>query len=352
MRRVICVFLAIGMLFGLCACRSHDPDVPLFSYEGDGNLPAKIIREEDHWYAIYNTYGLADFSFAAGDNFDAMEPVYQPPNGGLIRNLTAEGPWCAFYERGVQSLRYVLYNAEDGSLTDMFTASELSNQNGNMVFVNGCVYFGVIDYENSTGMLKRYDIAAGTLTDFCPLPYAEIDTVQALSRDGDDVLVTVKATGDQRSQIYRLSTTGGSQAIIDLPENVHTVYSASYDPTQEAYIVYYQDGTDRTEHIGIYREEAASLTPVYTFEAGCYAYYDTVECRDGRIYFVLQDNPNGSFTDKYTLMIYDCETETLQQFPQAYACTLNEKTFHYLRFLSESAPRVELYEVPYRTLAK
>lgn len=352
MRKIICIFLAIGMLSGLCACRLHDPGVPLFSYEGDGNLPAKIIRENDHWYAIYNTYALADFSFAAGDSFDAMETVYQAPNGGLIRNLTAEGPWCAFYERGVQSLRYVLYNGEDGSMTDMYTAGQISDQNGNMVFVNGCVYFGVIDYENSTAMLKRYDIAAGTLTDFFPLPYAEVDTVQALSRDGDDVLVAVKAAGDQHSQIYRLSTIGGAMQLIDLPANVHTIYSASYDPTQEAYILYYEDGNRHDEHIGIYRREDASLTPVYTFDDGCYAYFDTVECRDGRIYFVLQDNPTGSFTDQYGLMVYHCETGHLQQFPQAYACTLNEKTFHYLRFLGEAAPKVELYEVPYRALAK
>lgn len=352
MRRIICVFLAIGMLFGLCACQPHDPAVPIFTYEEEGNTPAKVIRENDHWYAIHNTYGLADFSFAAGDSFDTMEIIYQTPNGGLIRSLTAEGSWCAFYERGVQSLRYVLYNAEDGSLTDMYTADELSNQNGNMVFVNNCVYFGVIDYENSAGMLKRYDIAAGTLTDFCALPYAEIDTVQALSRDGDDVLVTVKAVGDQHSQIYRLSTIDGSQKIIDLPANVHTVYSVSFDPTQDAYIIYYQDGDDRSEDIGIYREGESAITSLYTFDDGCYAYYDTVECRDGRIYWVLQDNPTGSFTDRYNLLIYNCETGQLQQFPQAYACTLNEKTFHYLRFLGDSAPKVELYEVPYRTLSK
>ena len=220
MRRITCLFLAILMLFSLSACKEkRDPDVPIFTYEGDGNTPAKVICENDRWYAINNTYGLADFCFVSGDSYDAMEAVYQAPNGGLLRNLTAEGDWCAFYERGVQNLRYVLYNAKDGTMTDMYKADELSNQNGNMVFVNNCVYFGVIDYENSTGMLKCYDIAAGTLTDFCPLPYAEIDTVQALSRDGDDVLVTVKAKEDQRSQLYRLSTIDGSREIIDLPAN-------------------------------------------------------------------------------------------------------------------------------------
>lgn len=347
---MFCVFLAaLLLLLSLSACKEkRDPNVPIFTYTEEGTTPAKIIGEGDHWYAITNTYGLADFCFVAGDSYDTMEPVYQTPNGGYLRNLTAEGPLCAFFEKGVQSLRYALYNAEDGSVTDMYTADELSNQNGNMVFVNGCVYFGVIDYENSAGMLKCYDIAAGTLTDFCPLPYAEIDTVQALSRDGDDVLVTVKAKEDQRSQIYRLSTIDGSREILELPQNVHTVYSASYDPSQNAYIVYYQDGNDRSESIGIFCAEENAITPVYTFEEGCYAYFDTVECRDGKIYWCLQDNPTGSFTDKYELLIYDCEDEAFVQYPQGYSFTLNEESFFCLT-LEEGTPlKISLYERPYK----
>ena len=349
MRRLICIFLAIVMLLSLAACKEkRDPDIPVFSFTEDGTTPAKIIREDDHWFAINNTYGLADFYFVSGDSYDTMETVYQPPNGGLLRNLTAEGDWCAFYERGVQSLRYVLYNAKDGTMTDMYKADELSNQNGNMVFVNDCVYFGIIDYENSAGMLKCYDITAGTLTDFCPLPYAEIDTVQALSRDGDDVLVTIKAGTERRSQIYRLSTIDSSQTIIELPANVHTVYSASFDSTLDAYIIYYQDGDDRSEDIGIFYEGESAITSLYTFEDGCYAYFDTVECKDGKIYWCLQDNPTGSFQDQYDLMIYDGKARTMQQYPRAISFTLNENSFHYLTLMSEENLKIDLYERPYK----
>jgi len=343
------MILAILMLLSLTACRDkRDPDVPVFTYVEEGTTPSKVIRQEDRWYAITNTYGLADFCFAVGDSYDTMETVYQSPNGGYLRNLTAEGQWCAFFEKGTQSLRYALYNAEDGSITDMYLTDEISNQNGSMVFINGCVYFGVIDHENSSGMLKCYDIAAGTLEDFFPLPYAEIDTVQALSRDGDDVLVTVKSAEDQRSQIYRLSTIDRTLRIVELPFAVHTVYSASYDPTLNAYILYYEDGTAHSEDIGIYRQDEAALRSVYTFEDGCYAYFDTVECRDGRIYWCLQDNATGSFADKYDLMVYDCEAEVMTKYPQGISFTLNEDGFHYLTLASSERPTIELYERPYK----
>lgn len=349
MRKLICIILAVMLLLSLSACKEkRDPDVPVFTYVEEGTTPAKIIRQEDHWYAITNTYGMADFCFAVGDSYDTMETVYQAPNGGYLRNLIAEGQWCAFFEKGTQSLRYALYNAEDGSITDMYLADEVSSQNGSMVFINGCVYFGVIDHENSAGMLKCYDIASGTLTDLCALPYAEIDTVQALSRDGDDVLVAVKAMEDQHSQIYRLSTVDGSREVIDLPLNVHTVYSASYDPGQKAYILYYEDSEQRTEDIGIYRQDEDTVTSVYTFADGCYAYFDTVECRDGRIYWCLQDNATGSFADKYDLLIYDCEEEAFMRYPQGYSFTLNGKSFYCLT-LEEGEPlKISLYERPYK----
>lgn len=349
MRKLICIILAVMMLLSLSACKEkRDPNVPVFTYVEEETTPAKVIRQDETWYAITNTYGMADFCFAVGDSYDTMETVYQTPNGGYLRNLTAEGQWCTFFEKGTQSLRYALYNAEDGSITDMYSTDELSSQNGSMVFINGCVYFGVIDHEHSTGMLKRYDIAAGTLEDFFPLPYAEIDTVQALSRDGDDVLVAVKSAEDQHSQIYRLSTIDRALQVVELPLAVHTIYSASYDPTLKSYILYYEDGNDQSEDIGIYRQAEDSLTSVYTFEDGCYAYYDTVECLDGKIYWCLQDNATGSFTDKYDLMVYDCKAGTLVSYTQGYSFTLNEDSFYFLTLLPEEPLKIELYEHPYK----
>lgn len=346
MRKCSCFVLALLLLLSFSACKKETASGPLHVYEEEGSMPAAIVSENGHWYAITNTYGLADFAFAAGDSYDTMEPIYHTPNGGMIRTLAAEGDYCAFYERAVQNLRYVLYNAKDGSLTDMYVSPELSNQNGAIVLLNGCAYFGLIDYQNSAGMLMRYDIASGKLEEFCPLPYAEIDTVQALSHDGDDILVTVKA--DLRSQIFRISTIDGTKETIDLPPVAHTVYSASYDPTQDAYIIYYQDGEDQSEDIGIYHAGEDAITSVYTFNSGCYAYYDIVECRDGKIYWSLQDNPVSSFEDVYDLVVYDCATDRLIRYPQGIAFALGEESVYYLTLCFDQAPSVELHEIPYK----
>lgn len=337
MKHIVCILLAMMLCLVAAGAqakilRGSLLNGPIAEYGREGELPAKAAYADGLWYMLLNGYGSSEYAISVSGDCREISPVYHVPEGSAVWFLEADGGYAAWCERGEGSYRYMLYDHESGDVEEFFSTGAAKPQNQGLAIHDGGVYFGNIDYAGRKAALLRYDISEARVEELFILPYAGERSIQALNIT-EGMLVAAVTGEDDCVEILTIDLDDG-QVIrsLKLPENVEYVYAVAKDTVTDNYAIYYLDGKNFAENIGICRAGAQAVKSLFTFGSNVYAYRDAIEYANGHVCWVIQMNVSGRIIDHYRLVVYDAATDTPKEYARTFDFHLDGDNIYALSF--------------------
>lgn len=319
--------LLVLSLFVLSGCSAFIPqNQPKItkSYPKE-TAPSQVIRTENQWVMLHNTYGSQSYTISVGESLDSAKNVYSVKNVS-IWYFEADESCVAWCEKSSDFYTYKVFDFETQEVISIFkitTDSEYQPQNVGVYM--GDVYYCTINYDTQQVQVNAYDIATKSTTEI--IKAALENSYQPYSINVENDYLTFSCSG----KITVLALQNG-EPVFDsiLPDGIKRVFAASYDSKNETAAIYYSDNDG--EHIGILKEGEGDISSVFTFNKNHYAYQDKIACYDGHLYWVTQANVSGNISDHYKFVDYNYLEHTVTETDKAFDFCYDENDFYILRF--------------------
>ena len=284
-----------------------------------GMEPAQVIKTDDQWILLRNTYGKTSYTISVGEDSDATTDIYSVDNVSIwFFEANQNGiVWC---EESREFYTYKIYVFETQKVETVFqVATDKGYQPQNIGIYLNTVYYCAINYDRREVQVIAYDITTKTTNDIIKVELHE--ELQPYSINLENEYLNF-ACSDQ----IKVINLQNNEVAFDctLPDIVEYVFAVSYDSKNDTCALYYSD--DDSEDIGVLKEGDTNIRSVFTFSQNHYAYQEKIECYDGHIYWIEQANVSGKVADHYRLVDYDY----LKDKPKETA-----RTFSFYRYGSE-----------------
>ena len=303
MKRIISLSLFVAFvlsLFCLSACSDKieklEPSV-LKSFPRE-NSPAQVIKNDNGWVVLFNTYGTSEYSIAVGEKLDSLNEIYSVDDVD-IWYLDASENAIVWSERRDESITYKFYDLKSQKVETLLDVNnEKRYQTMNVGIYLDNIYYSVVDIENKEVCVYAYNIDLKETKIVYKEEYIEANLPYSINLE-DKYLNFVSS---EKIKVIDLQI---NQVAFEesLPENVVYVFTASYDRINDTCAVYYAD--EDSEDIGIIKSGEGKLFSHITFAENHYAYQEKIECHNGHLYLVFQANVSGNIEDHYQFVDYN-----------------------------------------------
>ena len=339
MKKAICLALTLLLIlsiFAISGCSKSVKQLDLQvikSYPKDA-APSQIVKTDNHWILLMNTYGQSKYSISVGEDLDGQNEIYSVDDV-KIWYIDANENAIVWSERTTDSAIFKLYDLKTQKVETFFKINRESYQPMNVGIYLNKVYYGWIDYENQEVYACAYDIGSKAPSVVYKEAYVEENLPYSTNLDGE--YLSFVSSG--RIKVFDLKN---NEIPFDasLPDDVVYAYTASYDKANETCAVYYADGD--SEDIGIFKESDFFIDSHITFPENVYAFHEKVECVDGHMYLIIQRNVSGQIADHYDYIDYDYTERMPLEGDMAFSfCRSGDETY-LLRYNGSEYTHIEL----------
>ena len=330
------ILLLTLSLFAVSGCSKSIKQVDLQVIKSfpEDVAPSQVVKTENHWIFLMNTYGKSKYSISIGENIEKHNEVYSVDDV-KIWYIDANEKAVVWSERNSDSVIFKLYNFKAKNVETVFEISREKYQPMNVGIYLNNVYYGWIDYENNKVYACTYDVDSKETSVFYEEDYIEENLPYSTNLDGEYLLFV----SSDRIKVFDLKN---NEIPFDtsLPDNVVYAYSASYDHINDTCAIYYADGD--SEDIGILKESDFLIASHITFTENIYAFHEKVECVDGHIYLIRQMNVSGQIADHYDYIDYDYIEHMPLEGDRAFSFCRSGDEIYLLRYNGSEYTHIEL----------
>ena len=287
--------------------------------------PSQVIKTEDQWVLLHNTYGDQNYTISVGENSNSTNDIYSVSDVSIwYFEANQNGVvWC---EKSQEFYTYKIYVFETQKVETVFqVAVDTGYQPQNIGIYLNTVYYCVINYEQQKVQVTAYDIATKATSDVYKVDFDEAKQPYSINLENEYLHFIcseqIKVLNLQNNEVVFDST---------LPEAIKYMYSVSYDSKNDTCALYYAD--NNSEDVGVLKEGQNEIASVFTFSQNHYAYQDKIECYDGHIYWIAQANVLGNVTDHYTFIDYNYLDHKPTEIDRTFSFYRNESELYLLRF--------------------
>lgn len=330
MKRFVGLILILAFvlsLFCLSACSGKieklEPQV-LKSYPRSDS-PARLIKNDNGWVVLFNTYGMSDYSLRIGESLDSLEEIYSVEDV-LIWYVDANENAITWTERKDENITYKFYDLKSQKVeTFLNLKDEKYYQMMNVGIYLNDIYYSIVDFENEEVTVYAYDIDLKQSNVVHKEAYVEKNLPYSINLE-DKYLNFICS---EKIKVFDLTL---NQVAFEaaLPENVVRAYTASYDRINDTCAVYYAD--EDSEDIGIIKAGDSTLDSHITFPENHYAYHENIELHGGHLYLVFQANVSGNVADHYQFIDYNYQTKVPLETERGFAFYRGKDELYALRF--------------------
>lgn len=321
---LVALGLSLLCLFG-CSDKIEklEPSV-LKSFPRD-NSPAQVIKNDNGWIVLFNTYGMSKYSLAVGESLDSLKEIYSVDDVN-IWYLDATENAIVWSERQNEIITYKFYDLKSQKVE---TLLDVNNENRYQTMNIGIyldnIYYSVVDIENKEVCVYAYNIDSKATKIVYKEPYVEENLPYSINLE-DKYLSFVSS---EKIKVIDLKI---NQVAFEesLPENVVYAFAASYDRINDTCAVYYAD--EDSEDIGIIKSGEGKLISHITFAENHYAYQEKIECHNGHLYLVFQANVSGDIADHYQFVDYNYFDHVSAETERAFSFYRGKDGLYSLRF--------------------
>lgn len=337
--KMTALFCAMMLCAASAGCEKTPKTETLASYTEETGLPAHVIPAENgKFYALLNAYDSSEYAVSVGESADTLNNIHDLSEDTWTWYLDASEDGAIWCECGMTYV-WKCYNAADGTITEIDGDYQQNGfQNMKVGVYNGCVYYVHIEYSHETAEIIRYNIAEKTSETVYTFPFYGEITVQSLKVSGN-YLTLAGCTDSEYPDAVVIDLDTSETTILEMGTEAGYVFDAAYDG--ETLALYYENGATGEEQIGVYDKETRKITPVKTFEENYYAYHDTIDCVNGEIYWIEQQNVSGDIDEHYSLNIHKISNGTSRNIPTAFDYEIAEDGLYYLCY-AEGTQKIEL----------
>ena len=298
--RVVLLVVLMLLLFNLSGCaflkNANAPQI-IESYPSD-TAPSQVIKTDDFWVMLFNSYAEHDYSILIGENPDSLNEIYNVDDV-TIWYFDADNDAVVWSERSTEFYTYKLYRFDTRNVETIYQASlEDGYQAVNIGIYAKSAYYCLVDYKKQDVSVLAYNFETGSTTVVYDIPYEEKNQPHTINVE-DEYLSFACADEIAVINLKNNETVFKTK----LPEEVKYTYAVSYDGINDVCALYYAD--EDSEDIAVLKEGDAEISSLCTFSKNYYAYMEKIECYDGHLYWIKQANVSGMVADHYTFVDYD-----------------------------------------------
>ncbi len=338
--KLTALFCAMTLCAACAGCEKKMETKTLASYTAETGIPAHVIPAENgKFYALCNAYDSTEYAISFSDNAEAPNIIHDLPADAWTWYLDASEDGAIWCECGTSTYVWNCYNAADGSITEIDGDYQQNGfQNMKVGVYDGYAYYAHTDYSHQTAEIIRYSIAGGTSETVYTFSFFGEISIQSL-KISENYLILAGCTDSQYPDAVVIDLKNDQTTVMEMGAEAAYVYDAAYDGKTLA--LYYENGATGEEQIGVYDKETRKVTPIMTFPENYYAYHDTINCVDGEIYWIEQQNVSGDIADHYSLNIHKISDGTSRNIPTAFDYEIAEDGLYYLCY-AEGTQRIDL----------
>ena len=327
--------LSLFSFFGCFGYKSETKVEVLKTYPKE-MAPAQIIKTDDKWVMLNNTYGESKYSISVGTELDSLIDVYSVDDV-RIWYVDANQKAIVWCEKSDETYTYKMYDFET---EEIIVISQRSIEEGfqaqNIGIYLDKVYYCLVDYERQEVSVFAYDIVLKETDVIHKCAFVEKKQPYSINLE-DEYLNFVCA---EQVKVLNLKENRTDFEVL-LPDDVKYAYTASYDRINDTCAVYYAD--EDSEDIGIIKKGDVEISCHITFSENHYAYHEKVECHDGYIYWIFQANVSGYIVDNYCFADYNYLESLPLEIERTFEFYRKGKEIYLLRFNENAGgPCVEL----------
>jgi len=316
--------LSLLILSGCSAFMSQKQPQIVTTYPEE-TAPSQVIKIEDSWVMLHNTYGSQDYTISVSKSLDSADSIYSV-NDVSIWYFEANEKGIVWCEESLEFYTYKVYVFETQKVETIFqVAVDKGYQPQNIGIYLNTVYYCSIHYDQQEVQVIAYDITTKTTTYVNEVEFHE--EKQPYSINLEDAYLSFVCS-DQ----IKVLNLQNNEVVFDsaLPNTVEYVYGVSYDSKNDICALYYADND--SEDIGTLKEGENDIISVFTFSQNHYAYQDKIECYDGHIYWIAQANVSGAVTEHYTLIDYNYLKHKVVETDRSFGFYREDNDLYVLRF--------------------
>lgn len=344
MKKALALFCAIMVGSACTGCKeSAEQIVNMANYTAETGYPAHVIPVEDgKFYSLLHAYDSESYAISVSDSAAVTNTIHTLPEESWTWHFDASKDgaiWCE------SNMTYVwkCYHAADGTITEIDGDYQQSGyQNIKVGVYNAYAFYAHIDYAHETAEIIRYNMLTKTKETFYTLPYSGQTSIQSLKVSGKYLTIAGCLDSEYPDAVV-IDLETDETTVFELAEAASYIFDAAYDGNSLA--LYFENAATMSEEIGIYDKDKQALGSVILFDENCYAYQDTIDCRDGKIYWVEHQNIDGNPQDLFSMHVYDMQKMTTNTIAAAFDYTLTEDGLYYLSYLGDTQ-KIQLIREP------
>ena len=330
MKRVVylaALILLVSSLFVFSGCSAFAPQKQpqvIKSFPKD-HAPSQVIKTEKQWVILNNTYGSQNYAVSVGESLDSANNIYSVGDVRIWYFEANENAivWC---EESPEFYTFKVYAFETQETETIYQVSaDTGFQPRNIGIFLNAAYYCVMDYEQQEVRVLAYNIESKTTTEVYAVEFREEWQPYSINLENRFLSFVcsnqIKVLDLQNNETVFAST---------LSSSVKHVFGVSYDSKNDTCALYYADND--SEDIGILKEGEDNIYSVFTFSKNHYAYQDKIECYDGHIYWIRQENVSGAVTDHYKLIDYNYLEHKSVETDRTFGFYRSENALYILRF--------------------